>query len=75
LNPNGSVARHKARLVVRGFRQKPRMDSTKVFAPVARLETMILVIALASSNGWSLFHMDVKSAFLNGFLDKVVYVT
>ena len=36
---------------------------------------MRLVIALASSNGWSLIHMDVKSSFLNGFLDELVYVT
>ena len=46
-----------------------------MFAPVARLETMRLVITLASRNGHSLFHLDVKSTFLNGFLDKLVYVT
>ena len=59
---------------MRGFKQKPGVDYTKEFAPV-RLEIVRLVIALASRNGWALFHMDVKSTFLNGFLDQMVYVT
>lgn len=50
------------------------MDYTKVFAHVARVETIRLVVAIASSKGWPLFQMDVKSAFLNGPLEEEVYV-
>lgn len=47
------------------------MDYTKVFAHVARVETIRLVVA-ASSKGWPLFQMDVKSAFLNGPLEEEI---
>lgn len=64
--PDGSVAKLKARLVAKGFLQKPGVDFTEVFAPVARLETVRLVAAVANMKGWSICQMDVKSAFLNG---------
>lgn len=47
LNPNGSIQKHKARLVARGFTQKPSIDFYKIFAPIARLETIRILIALA----------------------------
>ena len=74
-NVDGSIARHKARLVARGFIQREGLDYSEVFAPVARLEIVQLVVALACNQGWSTFHLDVKSAFLNGLLDEEVYVT
>jgi hypothetical protein len=61
-----AVVKHKARLVVNGYAQKRGIDYDEVFAPVARLDTVRLLIALASHNGWEMHHMDVKSAFLNG---------
>ena len=66
LKPDGSIGKHKARLVARGFLQKPGIDYFEVFAPVARHETIRLVIALAVNRNWPLMHLDVKSAFLNG---------
>lgn len=48
LKPDRSVAKHKARLVAKGFMQKKRIDYSEVFAPVARLETVRLIVALAS---------------------------
>jgi hypothetical protein len=45
-----------------------------VFAPVARLDTLRLLIALAAHNGWEMHHMDVKSTFLNGELQDKVFV-
>ena len=50
------------------------MDFDEVFAPVARIETVRLLIALAAQKGWQVHHMDVKSAFLNGDLREEVYV-
>ncbi|GAU30980.1 hypothetical protein TSUD_104940 [Trifolium subterraneum] len=75
LNPKGEITRHKARLVVKSFLQKEGIDFNEVFAPVARMETIRLVTAMAHYNGWSMHQMDVKCAFLNGPLDEEVYVT
>jgi hypothetical protein len=75
LNSKGEITRHKARLVARGFLQKQGIDFNEVFAPVARMETIRLVTAIANYNNWSMHQMDVKCAFLNGPLDEEVYVT
>jgi len=75
LKPNGEIAKHRERLVARGFMQKVGMDYFEVYAPVARLETVRLLVAIASGRNWPMHHLDVKSAFLNGPLDEEVYVT
>jgi len=75
LNPNGQVSRHKARLVGRGFLQKQGIDYNEVFVVVARIETVRLVIDIACKNQWSLYHLDVKSAFRNGPLEELVFVS
>jgi len=68
------VVRNKARLVAQGFCQKEGIDYEEIFAPVARLEAIRILLAFAASKGFKLFHMDVKSAFLNGFIEEEVYV-
>ena len=68
------MAKHKTRLVVKGYAQRQGIDYDEVFAPVARLDTVRLLIALAAHEGWEVHHMDVKSAFLNGDLNEEVYV-
>lgn len=73
-NANGEVQRYKARLVVKGFKQKAGIDYSEVFAPVARLETIRLFISLAAQHNWKIYQLDVKSAFLNGFLEEEIYV-
>jgi hypothetical protein len=70
----GEVVKHKARLVARGFVQQAGVDFDEVFAPVARMESVRLLLALAAEAGWNVHHMDVKSAFLNGDLKEEVYV-
>lgn len=70
----GNIIKYKARLVVKGYAQKQGVDFDEVFAPVARLETVRLLLALAAHEGWEVHHMDVKSAFLNGDLAEEVYV-
>ncbi|KAL8116457.1 hypothetical protein AgCh_022817 [Apium graveolens] len=72
---NGEVVKHKARLVAKGYVQKKGIDFEEVFAPVTRLETVRLLLAVAAKNGWEVHHMDVKSTFLNGDLEETVYVT
>ncbi|WVZ75946.1 hypothetical protein U9M48_023958 [Paspalum notatum var. saurae] len=68
------VVRNKARLVAQGFSQKEGIDYEETFAPVAHLEAIRILLAFAASKGFKLQQMDVKSAFLNGFIDEEVYV-
>ncbi|XP_066374820.1 uncharacterized protein [Miscanthus floridulus] len=71
---DGHVVRNKARLVAQGFSQKEGIDYGETFAPVARLEAIHILLAFAASRGYKLYQMDVKSAFLNGFIEEEVYV-
>jgi len=74
LNADRSINKHKARLVVKGYSQKLGIEFTETFAPVSRLDTIKLLLALAAQNGWHIFQLDVKSAFLNGVLNEEIYV-
>jgi hypothetical protein len=71
---SGEVVKHKARLVAKGYVQKAGMDFDEVFAPVARLDSVRLLLTLAAQEGWIVHHMDVKSVFLNEELKEEVYV-
>ena len=64
----GAIVKYKARLVVKGYVQRQGVDYEEIFAPVARIETMRVLLALAAQEDWKVYHMDVKSAFLNGDL-------
>ena len=74
LSANGDVQKHKARLVAKGYSQQLGIDYNETFAPVARLDTIRMVLAIAAQNKWCVHQMDVKSAFLNGYLEEEVYV-
>ncbi|GJR01905.1 retrovirus-related pol polyprotein from transposon TNT 1-94 [Tanacetum coccineum] len=74
LDEYGDVLKNKARLVAKGYRQEAGIDFEESFAPVARLEAIRLFIAHAASMNMVIFQMDVKTAFLNGELNEVVYV-
>ncbi|GKA61540.1 retrovirus-related pol polyprotein from transposon TNT 1-94 [Tanacetum coccineum] len=74
LDENGIVSRNKARLVAHGYNQQEGIDYDKTYAPVARLETIRILLAITCANEFKLYQMDVKSAFLNGFISEVVYV-
>ena len=74
-NADGSINKYKARLVAKGYVQQYGVDFEEVFTPVARIETIRLLINLAASNGWEIHHLDVKTAFLHGELKETVYVT
>ncbi|XP_012850949.1 PREDICTED: uncharacterized protein LOC105970659 [Erythranthe guttata] len=71
---HGNIVRNKARLVAQGYSQIEGIDFDETFAPVARLESVRLLLAIACFLKIKLFQMDVKSAFLNGILKEEVYV-
>ncbi|GJU22906.1 putative ribonuclease H-like domain-containing protein [Tanacetum coccineum] len=71
----GVVVRNKARLVPHGHRQEEGIDYDEVFAPVARIESIRIFLAFASYMGFTIYQMDVKSAFLYGKIDEEVYVS
>ena len=66
--------RNKTRLVAKGFSQVECLDFGETFAPVARLEVIRILLAYASHHDMNLYQMDVKSVFLNGFINELVYV-
>ena len=70
----GHVVRNKARLVAQGYTQEEGIDFHETFAPVARIESIRLLLAIACHLRFKLYQMDVKSAFLNGHLEEEVYV-
>jgi hypothetical protein len=74
-NADGEVVKYKARLVAKGYVQKQRVDFEEVFAPVARLDIVRMILALAANRGWQVHHLDVKTTFLNGDLEEEVYVS
>ncbi|KAH9687063.1 hypothetical protein KPL70_014633 [Citrus sinensis] len=74
LNENGDVEKYKARLVAKGYAQQYGIDYKEVFVPVARWDTIRMVIALAAQKGWNVYQLDVKSAFLHEELNEAVYV-
>ncbi|GJW29912.1 retrovirus-related pol polyprotein from transposon TNT 1-94 [Tanacetum coccineum] len=74
LDKNGVVTRNKARLVAQGYNQQEGIDYDETYAPVARLESIRILLAYAYALDFKLYQMDVKSAFLNGFINEEVYV-
>ncbi|KAJ9536538.1 hypothetical protein OSB04_un000290 [Centaurea solstitialis] len=72
---HGTIVRNKARLVVKGYRQQEGIDYDQTFAPVARLEAIRMFLAYAAYKDFTVFQMDVKTAFLYGHLKEEVYVS
>jgi hypothetical protein len=74
LNEYGQVTRNKARLVCKGYAQIEGIDFEETFSPVARMGSIRLLLAYACSKNVKVYHMDVKSTFLNGELEEEVYI-
>ncbi|KAI3735961.1 hypothetical protein L6452_15489 [Arctium lappa] len=70
----GVVMRNKARLVAKGYCQQEGIDYDETFAPVGRIEAIRIFLAYAAHKNFTVYQMDVKSAFLNGILHEEVYV-
>nr|GEX59598.1 copia protein [Tanacetum cinerariifolium] len=75
LDENGIISRNKARLVAQGYNQQEGINYDETYASVARLESIRILLAIVCANDFKLYQMDVKSAFLNGFINEDVYVT
>ena len=72
LDENGEITRNKAKLVCKGYVQEEGLDYGETFAPIARMEGVITLLAYVAYKGFKVFQMDVKSTFLNGILEEEV---
>ena len=70
--PDGTLERRKARLVARGFTQRPGIHFNETFAPVDRLSSIRLLVALAARNGMLIQQLDITTAYLNGVIEEEV---
>ncbi|XP_027912899.1 uncharacterized protein LOC114172930, partial [Vigna unguiculata] len=70
----GEIDKFKARLVAKGYTQEEGIDYREIFALVALLETIRTVVALAATRRWTIYQLDIKSAFLHGAINEDVYI-
>jgi hypothetical protein len=71
---DGSIEKHKTRFVARGFSQVEGVDYDEIFALVAKYTSIQSIITIAAKMGWRIHQMDIKTAFLNGFIEEEVYI-
>jgi hypothetical protein len=71
---DGIVERHKARLVAKGFSQVEGINYNETFSPVAKMNSICLVLSLAASHKWEVHQMDVKSTFFHRDLQEEIYM-
>ena len=74
LKPDGSIDKFKAKLIARVFKQKANLDFLDTFSPVTRIISIRLLIAIATIFDLKIHQMNVKTAFLNGDLEKEIYI-
>nr|KAJ0185704.1 hypothetical protein LSAT_V11C900469250 [Lactuca sativa] len=73
-HPDGSIYAYKARLVAKGYRQREGIDYFDTYAPVARISSIRTLIAISALKGLYIHQMDVKTTFLNGYLEEEIYL-
>ncbi|GKB92952.1 retrotransposon protein, putative, ty1-copia subclass [Tanacetum coccineum] len=71
---DGALQTYKARLLAKGFTQTPGIDYEETFAPVADIRDIRILIAIDAVYDYEIWQMDVKTAFLNGYLSGEVYM-
>ncbi|KAM1172658.1 hypothetical protein ACFX2G_023218 [Malus domestica] len=72
---DGNVETYKARLVAKGYRQREGIDYEETFSPVAMIKSIQILLAIAAYHDYEIWQMDVKTAFLNGYLEEELYMT
>ena len=70
MKPDGTIDKYKARLVIKGYRQKEGEDYFDTYSPVSRINSIRLILAIAALRNLEVHQMDVKTAFLNGDLEE-----
>ena len=75
IDENNNILKNKARLVAKCYNQEEGIDFDETYAPIARLEAVRLLLPYACMCNFKLSQMDLKSAFVNGFLNEEVYVS
>ena len=73
-NASGNIIRYKARLVAKGYSQMAGVDFDETFAPVTKFIMIRCIKVIAAAMDWEIHQIDVKTAFLNGMLDVVIYM-
>ena len=74
MKPDGTIDKYKARLVVKGYRQKEGLDYFDTYSLVTRITSIRMLIALAAVHDLKIHQMDVKTTFLNGELEDEIYI-
>ena len=74
MNEQGQIVRNKARLVCKGYAQAKGKYFDEMFAPIEILEAIKMFLAYASRKNFKVYQMDVKSVFLNGYLEEEIYI-
>ena len=71
---DGSPLKYKERLVSKGYSKVHGIEYNETFAPVAKMDSIRLALAIVASKQWEVHHMDVKCVFLNGDITKYIYM-
>ncbi|KAL0408382.1 UNVERIFIED_CONTAM: Retrovirus-related Pol polyprotein from transposon RE2 [Sesamum radiatum] len=74
LGADGEVTTYKARLVAKGYTQRPRVDFEETYSPVAMAKSIRIMLAITAWYDYEIWKMDVKTAFLNGFVEEEIYM-
>ena len=74
MKADGSIDKYKARLVIKGYRQREGLDYFDTYSPVTRINSIRMILAIAALHNLKVHQMDVKTAFLNGDLDEKIYM-
>jgi len=71
---SGKILHYKAQIIAQGFAEKPSIDFMEMFAPIAKTDSICLLLMFATANNFKIHQVDIKSAFLNGKLEETIFM-